>query len=174
MKDNNTVWKPVVGYEGLYEVSQNGDIRNSRKNKILKPILTPRGYYRISLYKGGGKIFFVHRLVAMAFIDNTLNKKEVNHINGNKIDNNVNNLEWCTRKENSKHSWDSGLQKITLLHRQTASKLLTALKSKPVIDLQTGIYYDSLKNACNATNCKYGSSHYRLTHNSKNQRFKYI
>jgi hypothetical protein len=174
MKQTKTVWKSVVGHEGLYEVSIHGEIRNSRTNKVLKPILTPRGYYRISLYKNGGKIFFVHRLVAIAFINNNLNKKEVNHINGNKIDNTVNNLEWCTRQENAIHSWENGLQKISQKNRISASINLTKLKSKMVIDLYNGIFYDSLKIACIHTNNKYNATYFNTVNNTRKQRFKFI
>jgi hypothetical protein len=172
---NNTEWKPVVGYEGLYEVSNKGEIKSVRKQRLMKPILSKRGYLRIELNKSGiGRIYSVHRLVAIAFIDNPLCKKEVNHINGIKHDNNTNNLEWCTRQENARHSWDNKLQVVTDLHRKTASLNLTKINSKQVIDLFTGIFYDSLKIACALTNSKYSANYYNTINKTKKQRFKYI
>ena len=98
-------WKPVVGYEGLYEVSNTGKIKNSNSNKILKPA-TVSGYYRVVLCKSSGlakpehRNLLVHRLVASAFINNPDNKEQVDHINGNRLDNRVSNLRWTTCKEN--------------------------------------------------------------------------
>ena len=98
-------WLPVIGFEGLYEVSSKGRIRNSRK-KILKPL--PDGYrllYRkVCLYKDG-KMHNkrIHRIVAEAHIPNPDNKPEVNHEDVNPRNNKASNLSWCTRGENEQH-----------------------------------------------------------------------
>lgn len=106
------IWKDVKGYEGLYQVSNLGRVKNKIRNKCLKPNKTTWGYYGVALYKNGiSKRFQVHRLVAIAFIDNLMDKKEVNHKDGNKLNNCVENLEWCTRSENMKHSFTMGLEK---------------------------------------------------------------
>ena len=117
------IWKDVKGYEGLYQVSSLGKVKSlSREVKgkggskrfllgrILKPSNNGHGYELVMLCKNGktkGKV--VHRLVAEAFIPNPDNKKEVNHIDGIKDENYVENLEWCTRKDNLNHAFNLGL-----------------------------------------------------------------
>lgn len=120
------VFKDIEGYEGLYQVSNKGRVRSldrldvrsngtNGSNRMLKGALmkvgvSKGGYGMVTLYKNRKKTtFIVHRLVAIAFIDNPDNKRTVNHINGIKTDNNSKNLEWATHKENSQHGWDTGL-----------------------------------------------------------------
>lgn len=107
-------WKSVVGYEGLYEVSNLGNVRSvdrtlnckdgkikHRKGHLLSP-KTDEGYFRVSLSKDGvKKLYKVHRLVAMAFIPNPDNLPVVNHKDEDKKNNKVENLEWCTVQYNS-------------------------------------------------------------------------
>lgn len=107
-------WREIPSYEGLYEVSSLGRIRSmdkvidlynggsyTRKGTERKPCVNKDGYYRINLCKKGvQKLHAVHRLVAKAFIPNEQGLPEVNHINENKLDNRVENLEWCTRRHN--------------------------------------------------------------------------
>ena len=104
-------WKPIKGYEGLYEVSDAGKVKSLITNKLLDCGLTTKGYKRVCLTKDcKHKFYAVHRIVAEAFIPNLNNKPQVNHINGIKTDNRVENLEWCTNSENQKHSYDNGLK----------------------------------------------------------------
>lgn len=94
-------WRPVVGYEGKYEVSSLGRIKITRKNKLMKPWKNNKGYYMISLSKAGVKEkFLVSRLVAIAFIPNPEHKPYVDHINTIPTDNRVENLHWVTQSEN--------------------------------------------------------------------------
>ena len=94
------LWRDIVGYEGLYQVSNLGRVRTMPRAKVKPGIMrleNNKGYYRISLSKNGiSKHFIVHRLVAQTFIDNPNNYREINHINENPLDNRVENLEWCT------------------------------------------------------------------------------
>lgn len=111
------IWRPVVGYEGIYEVSSFGQIRSLDKSvnckggkKVIKlgKILLPKisfGYHRMGLsHSMDVKYFYLHRLIAMAFIPNPHNKPFVNHIDSNRMNNNIDNLEWCTHAENINHA----------------------------------------------------------------------
>jgi hypothetical protein len=105
----NEIWKPVVGYEGKYEVSNTGRVRSlnyhrSGITKELAPKVNKYGYHVVLLYKNGQrKDMSVHRLVAMAFIDNPNNFPQINHKNERKDDNHVENLEWCTQLYNANY-----------------------------------------------------------------------
>jgi hypothetical protein len=124
MKDTKEFWIPIVGYEGLYEVSNLGNTRSldrilshpskgriTKRGGIKKQTPTKRGYKSVTLSKlGKSKTLLVHRLVAIAFIPNTNKKPCINHKDGVKTNNNVENLEWVTHSENIKHSWDIGIR----------------------------------------------------------------
>lgn len=105
-RDPNEIWKPVQGFEGLYEVSNYGRVKsigsyNTCKRGILKPMTDSDGYLHIRMYNSGvSKDVSIHRLVAIAFIPNPNNYKYVNHKDENVKNNNVSNLEWCTNSYN--------------------------------------------------------------------------
>lgn len=99
-------WRDVVGYEGLYKVSNLGKVKSLwfNKERILKPAINSTTYYSVLLYKNNiKKSCLVHRIVATAFLKNENNFNSVNHINENKLDNNINNLEWCTVEFNNNY-----------------------------------------------------------------------
>ncbi len=111
------IWKDIKNYEGLYQISNLGRVKSLgnnkyKKDKILKFRVGKFGYGYLHLSKHGKeKTAKIHRLVAEAFISNPDNKETVNHIDGNKLNNNANNLEWCTIRENSQHRNRTGLSK---------------------------------------------------------------
>lgn len=106
------IWKDIQNYNGLYQISNLGRIRN-KSNKIMHTKPSKDGYVRILLFKDGKyKSHYVHILVAKAFIPNPTNKAEVNHIDANKSNNCVSNLEWVTRSENHYHAVKMGLKPI--------------------------------------------------------------
>ena len=105
------IWLPIKNFP-KYDVSSNGRIKNVITGKILKPGRNPKGYLLITLYKNGKPhIKKIHRLVADAFYDGEHEGLEVNHIDGDKTNNCIWNLEWCTGSENIKHSYELGLRK---------------------------------------------------------------
>ena len=143
------VWRDVVGFEGLYKVSNKGNVysvrrRNSRGircgGRTLKPIYDKDGYLKVGLRKNGiKKSKLIHRLVAEAFIPNPNNFSEVNHLDEVKDNNGLSNLEWCTRKHNMNHG--------------TRTERFARSKSKKVkaVNVETGevITFNSVKEARN-------------------------
>ena len=110
----NEIWRDVIGYEGLYMVSNMGRLKSNIWNggRLINPCLHTGGYLIVGLYKNGRrKIYYVHVLVAQAFIANSESKSQVNHIDADKTNNRVENLEWVTQKENIRHSWQLGLRR---------------------------------------------------------------
>ena len=115
------IWKDISNFEGLYQVSNLGNVKRIlfkngkyeiKKDKIKTKRIDKYGYDTVALCKNGKqKNYLVHRLVALAFIPNLLNKPQVNHIDGNKQNNNVNNLEWCSNSENQLHAYQNNLKK---------------------------------------------------------------
>ena len=115
------MWKPIkiekngtrYDFSGKYEVSSFGNIRNVRTGYTLKPKIGRRGYFVIQLRLDGIRkmhTFYVHRLVATVFLPHCDELPQVNHIDGNKLNNNVMNLEWCTGAYNSKHAYNAHLR----------------------------------------------------------------
>ena len=107
--------KDVVGYEGLYAVTSCGKVWSYKSKKFLKPKDNRDGYFRVWLYKDNErKSYFIHRLVAEAYIPNPENLPEVDHIDNNKSHNYLNNLQWITRKDNNRKSHNKPILQYTL------------------------------------------------------------
>lgn len=131
------IWKDIPSYEGYYQVSNLGNFRslprviryknNGTRNYLAKRLLTETtkdNYQRITLMKEGVKTRYqAHRLVALAFIPNPENKPCINHIDGNKSNNVVTNLEWCTPSENMTHADNTGLRDMSKHHPSNAKKI---------------------------------------------------
>ena len=121
------IWKDIPEYKGIYQVSNLGRVKRLQtsqnrsnnkklnlKEKLLNGTINYFGYKKVQLYKDSKfKTFSVHRLVAICFIENKLNKPQVNHIDGNKLNNIVENLEWCNNSENQLHAWKLGLNRTS-------------------------------------------------------------
>lgn len=104
MKNTNKMWKKISGFNGAYFVSQNGEVYSRITNKILKQRKLRSGYCCIGLSKNGEvKSYYIHRLVASAFLTNPENLPCVNHKDENKSNNTVTNLEWCTQSYNNNY-----------------------------------------------------------------------
>lgn len=128
---NNEKWRQIKDFPD-YQVSNKGRVKSNKTEKLIHSKKC-RGYDRVSIYNNGYRSDkLVHRLVAEAFIDNPLNKNEVNHIDGNKQNNTAINLEWCTRSENMKHAFDNDLKKPS-----------GGLIKKKLKVIETGKIYDS-------------------------------
>lgn len=146
------IWLPVVGHEGYYEVSNLGEVRSVRYDhngqviysRLLKPSMKQRGYLGVVLSKQNSTTnHLVHRLVAIAFLSNPDNLPEVNHIDGDKTNCKVDNLEWCSGSENLHHAYRTGLK-----HKE----------GKAVVCVETGEVFDSVKSA----NERFGVTHYHI------------
>jgi hypothetical protein len=154
------IWKDVVGYEGLYEINTLGDVRSKakwiktrftgyiRKPAPIKSYRDKFGYKKVSLYKKAKqKGLFVHRLLGQAFICNTENKPHINHIDHNKKNNSLDNLEWVTRSENIKKAYEFGkmlkgeLSPAASLSNSQACNIIVLLqvRSPKIVSIMTGV-----------------------------------
>lgn len=148
---------PVKGYEGLYVVTSEGSVIGLKSGKTLKTS-DVRGYLRVKLYKNAQpRMFSIHRLVADAFIPNRENKSQVNHKDGNKGNNNVENLEWATQSENQIHAYKTGLNttahaiaatKKHVVQSTTDGQPLKVWESLSEASRQTGIPVGNITHCC--------------------------
>lgn len=138
------IWKKIIGFEKQYEISSIGNLRSIDrlvdhyrggkrlyKGSIKNTRLNDKGYYRCNLKKDGKRYdFTIHRLVAIAFLDKDENKEIINHINGIKSDNRIENLEWCTTSENVIHAVKERLIKTKLTDIQVLEILNSNLSNR--------------------------------------------
>lgn len=108
------IMKDIPEYEGLYAITDEGQVWSYRSQKFIKPFLSgPKKYFKVRLHnKGAQKTFYIHRLVALAFVPNPEGKSTVNHIDNDIYNNNWSNLEWVTTRENVVYSMEKGTRKI--------------------------------------------------------------
>lgn len=164
--NSNEIWKKVIGYEGIYEISSLGrvkslerfvDVKNGKRKvhpRFLTSLINNRGYLQVKLSKNNVlKTKQPHVLIAEAFIPNPDNKKEVNHINGIKTDNRLENLEWNTHSENVKHAYDTGL---------------IVKMGIPIIDNCSGQTFKSIKEAADFNLISYSTCKNYLNGKRKN------
>jgi len=169
------IWKNVLEYED-YQVSNLGNFKKG--NKIINGCKDKNGYL-ISTFRNTGiaKTVKLHRLVLLTFIQNIDNKPQVNHINGIKSDNRVNNLEWCTHSENQKHAIKTGLRVGVKGEKCNFSKLKRGLnnKCKKVINTKTNQIYDCAQDVSDFLEYSHVSFLKQLNGYTKNKtNFKYI
>jgi len=158
MFKDREVWATIKGYEGLYEVSNYGNVRSLKFGKIkyLKPAKDGNGYNHVILCKNGQKKHFkVHRLVANAFIENPNNLPQINHINEVKTDNKASNLEWCDSKHNIRYSQARQVMGISKDGRKTI--LLEAVRDGDLL----GYKQSKISNAANGKFNKKDSHKYK-------------
>ena len=131
--------KTIKDYEN-YSITEDGKVWSHFKNKFIKPHINNRGYLCIRLHNKEKSLkTSIHRLVAIAYVKNIYNKSQVNHINGNKSDNRIENLEWVTHEENQLHAYKIGLKKPS--YHEKFYRGIT------VLDTNTGIFYNSINEA---------------------------
>ena len=169
------IWKDIIGFEGNYQISNFGRVKSCDrfiphkrhgtwhiKERLLKPHLdgpSNSQYLSVMLHRGNGKMDCkrIHRLVAETFIPNIYNLPQVNHIDGNKKNNTVSNLEWVSELENTAHAWRNGL-----------CENIVKAKQRPVVNLDTGEHFASVADAERSFGKSFGAISHAL--NGKHER----
>jgi len=158
---------PIRGYENIYEINEKGIVRRVKDKKIIKQWIHKVGYPCVSLHKGKQKKnIYVHRLLAEHFIPNPENKLQVNHIDGNKQNNSLDNLEWVTPSENIQHAFKTGLNKSNIknkklsqeeikdlfLNRFLKGESITSIANDPKVNLKLSALSVQFKNIAKKLN----------------------
>ena len=170
-----TIWKDIPGYENLYQIDINGNVKALKKEwktgknllrkkdeHLLKYFIKCNGYKYVTLCKDGiSKQQSIHYLLALTYIENPLNKKCINHIDGNKLNNQIINLEWATYKENNNHALKNKLRVMP-----TGKK--NGYSVKVGVQINNSIYreFDTIKECAESLNISYDKAIYIL--NKKN------
>lgn len=167
-------WRSVTGFP-RYEVSDDGDVMNRETGKVLKPIHQSTGYSTVTLTEGKRRQSIgIHRIVANEFIPNPESKPMVNHLDGDKSNNRLENLEWCTCSENMKHAYRIGLQKPNPGQIEQSLARSVAVRSRPVRNVETGAEYRSIAECAKAENLRHTSVSFHVTGKARKPRFEYI
>lgn len=154
-------------------MSDQGDVRNSKTGRILKPLLT-NGYHHVVLCDANGHHRkSVHHLVANGFIANEHKCSMINHIDGNKTNNRVDNLEWCTQSENMKHAYRIGLQKPIRSQIEYSLSRAREARMRPVRNIETGKRYDSIAECARNEHLRSSAVSFHLAGKAKKRRFEY-
>lgn len=143
----------IEGFDN-YEVSNLGKVRNMKSGRILKPRLTKNGYLEHLLYKNNKqRHLLLHRIIATTFIDNPEGKPQVNHIDENKLNNDLSNLEWCTIRENAVHGTRikriAEKRSIEVIQLDLDDNVLNVFKSMVQAEQETGVFASSIGACCN-------------------------
>ena len=164
---NKHMYYKIKGFEN-YAIGFDGSVINIKTGRKLKQKLNKNGYYSVT-FSINGKLYFryIHRLVCETFVKNTKNSKQVNHKDGNKENNNIENLEWCTSKENIKHAWENGLSKVSDKLRISAANNCKK-RTKKIIDTTSGTIYCSIYELSLILNIKPKTLYARLNGQNKN------
>ena len=158
------IWKDIEGYENLYQVSNFGNVKSYYSEKILKQVTQNVGYKCVNLYKNKiSKTYLIHRLVAQAFIENPQNLPCINHIDEDKTNNRVENLEWCNQQYNNNYANHNEKLSKSLYENEKLSKKIEQYTKNGVYvntylssldaERKTGISSTGINRCCN--NVKY-------------------
>ena len=151
INNNEENWKDIEGYDGLYQVSDKGRVKSLKfgKENLLKPRKTPKGYLQVHLCKNGEtKWCYLHRLVAQSFLSNNNNLPQINHKNEDKIDNRVENLEWCDARYNNTYGTRTDKCLKPVIQYSKSGEFIKEWKSVTDVENELKIYHSNISACC--------------------------